>query len=368
MEKQFDKLDVSALSTADAALMHIAETERLTAEETVRLIAKTVTKAQPALPKKAAVTAVPDIRPKKRRLRVIGFLAAAVITASALGLSAAGNNRWHKYEMERYFGKDGEARLAAMELPEQETVRTDTMSVSADAFLWDGHRAVCLVTFDSADPDHPIDWLGMMHGDRENIFYYSMQLLDEEGQPLATAENPMTDDDPLWHTGSGAAWARSKGSITVEYSFLMTGPMNTDRIVLRFTDDDGTALDVPVQVTPALPAVTMRSESGEELYLSAIGFTASALYMDVTGGTDDDALFYLTLTDSTGGTRRAQAEKLGGGTLPWGGGTYTDGKLYEITEGMVYDIGKPESFSAFMDVSDVVEAEWMGETYTAVQQ
>ena len=360
MEQKFDAVSLSAMTQADAVLEHIAETERLDAAQTVRLIAKTSARLRD-MQHTEHRSALPDIRKRKRHLRAAGILLAAAVSVSVLGIAVSGRMRYHKYVMERYFGLDGEARLAAMNLPEQETVSNGVISAAADAFLYDGHRAAALVTFDTADSEHPIDWLGMMQHHRENLLYYDCTVLDAEGNALGTETHPLTEQDPFWHVGSAVAWSGETGSITVELTFLMPAVPETDRITLRFSDAGYGTLDVPVQLGEMLKPVTL-TDGSRELYLSPIGLTVNDRF-----GTDD-GLFRLTLTDSSGRVRHAVLETVQSGMLPWSSHEdYTAGKLYEVTEGTEYKTGKPETYSAFMDVSAVISAEWDGTVFTAAE-
>ena len=357
MEQKFDEMSLPAMEQADQLLAHIAATETLPTEQTVRLIAGTSQKLHQQQ-RSEQIVRLPDIRPKKHRLRLAGILIAAALSVSALSLAVSGSKRYSQFVMERYFGSSGEARLAAMHLPAQQTVSNGTVSARAEAFLYDGHRAVALVTFETVDASHPIDWLKQMRKANleKGFLCYNCTVLDEQGRPLGTAENPLTADDPFWSMGESGAYCREKGSFTTEITFLMPKSAEPGQITLRFSDETHGTLDVPVVLGEQLDAVTL-TNGGQEMYLSPIGMTMNT-------GTGYEDHYGLTLTDRSGSVRHAVLETLQSGTCPWKENAhYTQAKLYEVPEGAEFEYGKAETYSAYMDVSDVVTAEWNGTVF-----
>ena len=366
MEERMEQLTPNALHLADSDLQQIAETEKLPAAETVRLIARTNEKLA-EIRKAETPTVIPGgkvIRSNRKRIRILGGLAAAVLSVTVLVTAVSGRMKYNKYMLERYFGAEGEANLAALQLPAQETVSNGIFSARTDAFLYDGHKAVALVTFETESGVRPIDWLGMMQGPHSEVFYYNAAVLDENGSPLGTLENPQEASDPLWTTGHACAWTKTKGSITAEITFLMSSELNTDHFTLRFSNTEYGILDVPVKVGKKLDTVTLKNASGGTISLSPIGLYAdSRLPMS-------DVQMLLKLTGQNGKTWEAAAETAHSGKIPWADGAangpnYTTARLYAVTDGMEYDSSKPVTYSAFLDVSGVTAAEWLGETYKA---
>ena len=48
--------------------------------------------------------------------------------------------------------------------------------------------------------------------------------------------------------------------------------------------------------------------------------------------------------------------------------SHNDGRLYEVTDGMEFQYNDPDSYTGFVDVSDVESIEWLDETYYRVEE
>ncbi len=356
MEKRFEELNVQAMSLADDELTHIAQTEQLSPEETVRMIARTLKKAdipaenimQHPLLKKA---------PPKKRIRMIGGLLAAAIACAAMGIGVSGWLNYNKPLMEKYFGLEGEARLASMNLPEQESVVSESgVRITPEAFLWDDHRAVALVTFESADEAHPINWMKLLHGDPDHVLYYNCSVLNENGDEMGTEAHPFTGYGSVVPSGMSIAWAKSKYCVTAKIEFNVEEGFQADDLTLQFRNEKYGEIHVPVRVGEKLPVKHLETAAGREMYLSPIGFWAEG----ITETTEDSAWWELTLHRADGTERAVHLDMLAGyeEETPEGHTGYETAKVYEVTDGMTYDCDNPASYTAFVDVDGVTAIDW----------
>ena len=48
--------------------------------------------------------------------------------------------------------------------------------------------------------------------------------------------------------------------------------------------------------------------------------------------------------------------------------SHNDGRLYEVTDGMDFQYNDPDSYTGFVDVSDVESIEWLDDTYYRVEE
>ena len=366
MEKRFDDLNIRALALADDELTHIAETEQLPPEETVRMIARTLKKADiPA--EKSGQKPLRGKAPARRRIRMIGGLLAAAIACTAMGIGVSGWLNYNKPLMENYFGLEGEARLAAMDLPEQESVISESgVRITPEAFLWDDHRAVALVTFESADEAHPINWMKLLHGDPDHVLYYNCSVLNENGDEMGTEAHPFTGYGSVVPSGMSIAWAKSKYCVTAEIEFRVEEGFPGGDLMLQFRNEKYGEIHVPVQAGEKLPVKHLETAAGREMQLSPIGFWAEG----ITDTAEDSAWWELTLHRADGTERAVHLDKLAGyeEETPEGYMGYETAKVYEVTDGMTYDCDNPASYTAFVDVDDITAIDWTEYRFEAMPE
>ena len=376
MMTEFDEMSARELRIADADLAHIAETEQLTDSELDRITAKVLgridlTPVQPEIAVRHS---------KKRRFRVIGALIAAVVAAGALGLGVSGWLNYNKPLMQGFFGSLGDERLAELNLPEPQTFTNGIVNARVEACVRDSVKMLVLITFEGADPEHPINWSKLMDenarktGDAgdyigDPLFIYSDQILDEDGEPTGIGDRPIKDI-----VGGGAGEVPSvktkKGITCVEYEFQIVNPdFDPESIVLRFENAAQGRLDVTVPVTPRLESAYFENEAGERLIVSPIWFRREPaclipmlneswrdLLLNRSDGTQ--AKGFLSFIGTAGGYYVNGEKKL----------SHNDGRLYEVTDGMEFQYNDPDSYTGFVDVSDVESIEWLDEIYYRVEE
>ena len=364
MEKRFENLHVHALDLADAELTHIAQTEQLPAEDTVRLIAKTLKKAD--IPRKQTDFGSKTLlktAPPRKRIRLFGGLLAAAVAIGALGVGVSGWLTYNKPMMEGYFGLEGEARLAAMNLPEQESVISESgVRVTPEAFLWDDHRAIALITFESADASDSIDWLKPMHQGSMDLLYYNCSVLDEDGNVRGVEGNPFTGHGSVMPMSERIAWKKSNECVTAEIEFDVEEGFSADVLTLQFQSETYGRINVPVQVGEKLPTKQFQTDDGMEMYLSPIGFWATGM-IGAGGGWEE-----LRLHRADGTISNVYLESIGGygSGSPDGYRAESMAKVYEVTEGMTFEYRHPETYTAFVNVEDITAIDWSDRHYEPV--
>lgn len=376
MMTEFDEMTARELRIADADLAHIAETEQLTDSELDRITEKVLGRID-LTPLEPEITVRHS---KKRRFRVIGALIAAVVAVGALGLGVSGWLNYNKPLMQGFFGSLGDERLAELNLPEPQTFTNGIVNARVEACVRDSVKMLVLITFEGADPEHPINWSKLMDenarktddaGDYigDPLFIYSDQILDEDGEPTGIGDRPIKDI-----VGGGAGVVPSvktkKGITSVEYEFDIVNPdFDAESVVLRFENEAQGRLDVTVPVTPRLESVYFENEAGERLIVSPIWFRREPaclipmlneswrdLLLNRSDGTQ--AKGFLGFIGTAGGYYVNGEKKL----------SHNDGRLYEVTDGMEFQYNDPDSYTGFVDVSDVESIEWLDEIYYRVEE
>ena len=376
MMTEFDEMSARELRIADADLAHIAETEQLTDSELDRITAKVLGRID-LTPLEPEITVRHS---KKRRFRVVGALIAAVVAAGALGLGVSGWLNYNKPLMQGFFGSLGDERLAELNLPEPQTFTNGIVNARVEACVRDSVKMLVLITFEGADPEHPINWSKLMDenarktGDAgdyigDPLFIYSDQILDEDGEPTGIGDRPIKDI-----VGGGAGVVPSvktkKGITSVEYEFDIVNPdFDAESVVLRFENEAQGRLDVTVPVTPRLESAYFENEAGERLIVSPIWFRREPaclipmlneswrdLLLNRTDGTQ--AKGFLSSVSTAGGNYVNGEKKL----------SHNDSLFYEVTDGMEFQYNDPDSYTGFVDVSDVESIEWLDEIYYRVEE
>lgn len=384
MMTEFDEMSARELRIADADLAHIAETEQLTDSELDRITAKVLGRID-LTPLEPEITVRHS---KKRRFRVIGALIAAVVAAGALGLGVSGWLNYNKPLMQGFFGSLGDERLAELNLPEPQTFTNGIVNARVEACLRDSVKMLVLITFEGADPEHPINWSKLMDeycrktmdpsseetfGYHEAdpidpLFIYSDQILDEDGEPTGIGDRPIKDI-----VGGGGGVVPSvktkKGITCVEYEFDIVNPdFDAESVVLRFENEAQGRLDVTVPVTPRLESAYFENEEGARLTVSPIGFRREpACLIPMLNESWRDLL--LNRTDGTQAKGFLSSVSTARGNyvnrrIP----SINDGRLYEVTDGMEFQYDDPDSYIGFVDVSDVESIEWLDEIYYRVEE
>lgn len=360
MMHEFDEISAQALGIADSALAHIAETEQLTDEENARIAENVLRRINPAQTHPA-----PEIRhSKKRRIRIIGVIIAAVLTVGAIGIGVSGWLTYNQPLMQSFFGSLGDERLAELELPEPQTFSNGVVRATVEASLRDSNVMLVLMTFESADENHPLNWAKLMneealhHG--EPIFFYSMNILDENGEPVGTVENSAKDIIQS-HAGLVACDYKNGKTVSAEYRLNILNPdFDAETVSLRFENQGQGRLDVTVPVTPRLESAVFEAEDGKQMTVSPIWFRTSV------GQHPFLAEWHDLLLHRTDGTQtRGYLNSLGmqGYSGPEGKWSYSESMIYEVTEGMEFEYGKPETYNGFLDISDVDSIEWCERIY-----
>lgn len=391
MMTEFDEMSARELRIADADLAHIAETEQLTDSELDRITAKVLGRID-LTPLEPEITVRHS---KKRRFRVVGALIAAVVAAGALGLGVSGWLNYNKPLMQGFFGSLGDERLAELNLPEPQTFTNGIVNARVEACLRDSVKMLVLITFEGADPEHPINWSKLMDeycrktmdpsseetfGYHEAdpidpLFIYNFQILDEDGEPNGMGGPQVGFGGPLITNLSrgGAGVVPSvktkKGITCVEYEFQIVNPdFDPESIVLRFENAAQGRLDVTVPVTPRLESAYFENEEGARLTVSPIGFRREpACLIPML----DNSWINVILNRTDGTQTKGYLGSVGtsGGHNVNGRITsINDGRLYEVTDGMEFQYNDPDSYTGFVDVSDVESIEWLDEIYYRVEE
>ena len=367
MMQEFDELSARSLETADTALAHIAETEQLTDAENDRIAANVLgridlTPVQPA---------VKITHSKKRRTRLIGAIIAAVLTVGALGIGASGWLTYNQPLMQSYFGSIGDERLAALELPEPQTFSNGIVNATVEVSLRDSNIMRVLMTFESADETNPIDWDKLMERNARNqvndeLFYLNVNVLDENGEPVGTEENPITDI--CFGHGGGLCFEKNDGIASVEYQFNICDPeFDAEAFTVRFENQEQGSLDVTIPVTPCLETALFETAGGRQMTVSPIDFRTSVA---LSTSSLDESWRDLLLNRSDGTQSRGYLNSLS--TISYSGPdekwSYSESMIYEVTEGMEFVYKDPETYTGFVDISDVDSIEWNGETYIRISE
>lgn len=382
MMTEFDEMTARELRIADADLAHIAETEQLTDSELDRITAKVLGRID-LTPLEPEITVRHS---KKRRFRVVGALIAAVVAAGALGLGVSGWLNYNKPLMQGFFGSLGDERLAELNLPEPQTFTNGIVNARVEACVRDSVKMLVLITFEGADPEHPINWSKLMDenarktGDAGDyfggpLFIYNFQILDEDGVPDDIGAPKDIGGPLITNLSRGGAGVvpsvkTKKGITSVEYEFDIVNPdFDAESIVLRFENEAQGRLDVTVPVTPHLESAYFENEEGARLTVSPIGFRREPaclipmlneswrdLLLNRSDGTQ--AKGFLSFIGTAGGYYVNGEKKL----------SHNDGRLYEVTDGMEFQYNDPDSYTGFVDVSDVESIEWLDEIYYRVEE
>lgn len=382
MMTEFDEMSARELRIADADLAHIAETEQLTDSELDRITEKVLGRID-LTPLEPEITVRHS---KKRRFRVIGALIAAVVAAGALGLGVSGWLNYNKPLMQGFFGSLGDERLAELNLPEPQTFTNGIVNARVEACLRDSVKMLVLITFEGADPEHPINWSKLMNenarktGDAGDyfggpLFIYNFQVLDEDGVPDDIGAPKDIGGPLITNLSRGGAGVvpsvkTKKGITCVEYEFDIVNPdFDAESVVLRFENEAQGRLDVTVPVTPRLESAYFENEAGERLIVSPIWFRREPaclipmlneswrdLLLNRTDGTQ--AKGFLSSVSTAGGNYVNGEKKL----------SHNDSLFYEVTDGMEFQYDDPDSYTGFVDVSDVESIEWLDDTYCRVEE
>ncbi len=363
MEKKFEELSVRALSLADAELARIAETETLDPEQNLRLTQRVLEKA--GIQPEETVQNAKSVCCSKKRIRLLGVLIAAVIAVFALGIGVSGWLTYNKPLMESYFGTIGDERLQELMLPDPQTFSNGIVKATVEASMRDSNIMLVLMTFESADENKPINWAKLMdHEARyhdDNLFIYSPEILDENGEPVGTPENPAKD--VLGSSGGVFRYENHNTVASAEFRLEIMNPdLDADAITLRFENQGQGSLDVTVPVTPPLESVVFEAENGKQMTLSPIWFRTSVAEF-VTSF--DDSWHNILLNRSDGTQTKGYLNHLGsrgyhGTDGKW---SYSESMIYEVTEGMEFDRDKPETYNGFLDISNIESVEWHGMIY-----
>lgn len=381
MMTEFDEMTARELRIADADLAHIAETEQLTDSELDRITGKVLGRIDltPLEPEIAVRHS------KKRRFRVIGALIAAVVAAGALGLGVSGWLNYNKPLMQGFFGSLGDERLAELNLPEPQTFTNGIVNARVEACVRDSVKMLVLITFEGADPEHPINWSKLMDenarktGDAgdyigDPLFIYNFQILDEDGVPDDIGAPKDIGGPLITNLSRGGAGVvpsvkTKKGITCVEYEFDIVNPdFDAESVVLRFENEAQGRLDVTVPVTPRLESAYFENEAGERLIVSPIWFRREpACMIPMLNESWRDLL--LNRSDGTQAKGFLSFIGTSGGHNVNGRITsINDGRLYEVTDGMEFQYNDPDSYTGFVDVSDVESIEWLDEIYYRVEE
>lgn len=139
MNKRFDDLTAVALHLADDTLLHIAETEHCTDEQTARITQ--LAKQKAGFVQKSAK----PIRHKKR-VRALGVLIAAAVAAvgATVGVSAYINR--NNDMLNNIFGVGGAEQVSLAELPAPVQYANENACITVETVLNDGIRAWVLLS------------------------------------------------------------------------------------------------------------------------------------------------------------------------------------------------------------------------------
>lgn len=360
MITEFDEMSAQALGLADAALLHIAETEQLTDAENDRIAANVLSRVNLTNAQSAV-----KIQHRKRRLRIVGALIAAAVTVGAIGLSVSGWLTYNKPLMQSFFGSLGDDRLAELELPEPQTFTNGIVNATVEASLRDSNVILVLMTFESADENNPIDWAKLMdeearhHGD--SLFFYNSRILDENGEPVGSEDNPA--EDMILSSCGVCQYENHYHTASVEYRLDILNPdFDAESITLRFKNQSQGRLDVTVPLTPRLESAVFEAEDGKQMTVSPIWFRTSVGQLIVPM----DLPWQDLILNRTDGTQtRGYLTSLGnvGYSGPDDKWSFSESMIYEVTEGMEFEYDNPETYNGFIDISDVDSIEWCEQIY-----
>ena len=379
MTKRFEDLHASALSAADAALTHIAETEQLTEEQYSRITARALEKAGITAEKQPAQ---PVIRHRKRT-KLIGALIAAALSLTVLAGGVGGYMRYNKQLMEKRFGVLGAARLEDLEVPDPGTFTNGTVNATLEGVLCDGKSAMVLITYATVDPEQKIDW--------DYQLYRAAVRADAEGRPQAyeamkndqafgnecletimlnIPDAPHSDTYTMYYEKEETnfpskeevkEFKKSGGQVEDIYE----APEFIGSEVPYFKDlTDGLEIEIPL--IQNVPTVQLRGENGKTVTLSGFELFSKENILEGTGARDSD--FSLKIYRNDGSVSETCALH-GGGSFSSENDLFDYSALYfvEKIDGVKYKANKPDTYIGFTDVTDVSAVELMGVMYTRTE-
>lgn len=330
MEQRFDDLNMQAMALADNELTNIANTLILSDAENAHITALVLKKTGIS-----ANTAKPIVH--KRRFGRFGIiLAAAVLTIAAMGVTVSGYLRYNQPFVEHHFGVLGSTCLSEMNLPDPVTYSNGVVDLNVEAVLCDGKCAMVLATIKASDEEQQI----------ENILNIDDEL-GSVGQNMQATYNIV--DNQCW-----ASWIIK---IDKEYS--------GEDIIFRFSDDVVTfekamqGIDFPISVLKNVPVLTLKSERGYTMSLSAFqmytdrrdAFRDCSFRLYRSNGTVTECA--MPLIASYSGYLEQENTHVHS----------TTAKVYEVVDGKEYHKDDPSTYNGYLDLSDVTHIEIEGELY-----
>ena len=302
-----------------------------------------------------------DRRPVLRRTGV--RIAAAAAACGILAVSVSGYQYFNQPLVTSRFGVLGTVRLEDMVLLGAGDYTNGIVRADVDAVLCDGHTALVLMTFSAVDPAQKINWDYQFQGIRE-----AGCEKDSFSSALLVAETMQTVADRYW----------------VGWTFQITGEGDADEMTLVFdpkhetdfsgSDDPDThadprfigsdvkyfndatgGLEITFPITQTVPTLTMQSKSGEILYLSGY-----ELYADHIFNAEGVTLCRGDGTQSWAEITNMSFNMTGS---PEGETVFGYARLYETFEGVKFKLSDPDSYTGFIDVTDVTSMEVGGVMY-----
>lgn len=365
MNERFDNLTAGALHLADDALLHIAETEQCTDEQTARIMQLAKQKAG------FAETITKPVQHQKR-LRALGVLIAAAVAAvgATFGVSAYINRNTDM--LNEFFGVGGAEQIELAELPAPVQYTNGNVCITVETVLNDGMQAYVLLSGTMPDGS-PWDW------HVPSCLYY------EDGT-LAFKNYcgwgfDFVEDWDKYQEDDRGTWAFPKYYV---YEFPLSGFAEEAPIDLAFRPYDETADNllegIRIPLTSVLgeqntPMNTYVSDSSAQIYLSAF-----EIVYDNTKGeayrpqiyliTNDDARH--TLFSDSGSSQPIQTEDGSELTrnymrivIPQDEADWAD---IDFTQGILPNIvGDSEKTISFIDVNEVKAIEMDGVLYTLAE-
>lgn len=330
MEKRFDDLNMQAMAIADNELTNIANTLILSDAENAHITALVLEKTE------ISANTVKPIVHKRRFGRFGIILAAAVLTIAAMGVTVSGYLRYNQPLVEHHFGVLGNTCLSEMNLPDPVTYSNGVVDLNVEAVLCDGRYAIVLATIEASDEEQQI----------ENI----LNIDDGSGSvgPNTQATYNIVDNQ-CW-----ASWI-----IKIDQKNY------GEEIIFRFNDDimpfekGVKGIEFPISVSKNVPVVTLKSERGYTMRLSAF-----QLYTDRPDAFGD---CFFRLYRSNGTVTECvmpHISSYSGYSEQENTHVHsTTAKVYEVVDGKEYHKDDPSTYNGFLDLSDVTYIEIEGENY-----
>ena len=377
MMQEFENLSAKALGLADDDLAHIADTEQLTDAENDRIAANVLGRLN-----LTPVQPVPIVKKnRKRRIRIIGTLIAAVIAVGALGLGVSGWVNYNRRQAQKYFGEIGTAKLEELGYAaRQQSFSNGKINASLTAVLCDGSNALALLTFEPADPEEKIDWDLELYGMQE-----SGQTENQFCKAFPQSFSRRVYDSQCWVTLEMRIGDLSEGDqFTFRFDKQETNFPTEEEIKKWKKDKDGMfedhfespefigrhdpyfneysdGLEITVPLTTNVPSVTIQSERGDTMELSGIALSGqswipgspcfTAVYAD---GTEKELFYMSSGTTFVGGPEGSEEY-------------YSYAKIYEAIDGVTFRMNDPSTYNGFIDVTQIESVELGGTVYTRTE-